>query len=82
MSSVLRLIPIAILSVPAAAESSDDCPHCGEVLVLHQPCVESPERLLGTCPGCMGWFLLDGLRGGAVTVLLPGDAKTRLVTNG
>ena len=82
MSSVLRLIPIAISPVPEAAESGDDCPHCGEVLILHQPCVESPERLLGTCPACMGWFLLDGLRGGAVTVLLPGDAKTRLVTNG
>jgi hypothetical protein len=35
------------------------CPSCDELLVIHQPDVQSPDHLLGTCDGCPAWFLLD-----------------------
>ena len=36
------------------------CPQCGEGLTLHQPDEALPDRLLGTCDECKGWFLLNG----------------------
>ena len=45
------------------------CLACGESLVLHQPDIKAPERLLGTCDDCGAWHLIDADRG--VTVLLP-----------
>jgi hypothetical protein len=45
------------------------CLACGESLVLHQPDLNAPERLLGTCDACGAWHLVDADRG--VTVLLP-----------
>jgi len=45
------------------------CLACGELLSIHQPDVNAPERLLGTCDACGAWHLVDADRG--VTVLLP-----------
>lgn len=36
------------------------CPGCGSALDLHQPDIELPERLLGVCESCKGWYVLDG----------------------
>jgi len=35
------------------------CATCHESLVLHQPDEDLPDRLLGTCPECRTWFLID-----------------------
>lgn len=35
------------------------CRNCGVPLDLHQPGVEFPDRLLGTCEECGSWFLVD-----------------------
>ena len=48
---------------------------CEESLLIHQPDVDAPERLLGTCESCGSWHLIDGDR--AVTVLLPDAAELR-----
>jgi hypothetical protein len=57
------------------------CPGCGAPLELHQPDPECPERLLGTCPRCGGWFLLDGVSGWSLslpnTVSPDGTASSR-----
>lgn len=45
------------------------CLACGDFLLIHQPDVNDPDRLLGTCDGCGSWHLIDGDR--AVIVLLP-----------
>ena len=37
--------------------------------MIHQPDINAPERLLGTCDDCGSWHLIDQDR--AVTVLLP-----------
>jgi hypothetical protein len=35
------------------------CAQCQTVLDLHQPDPEQPDRLLGTCPDCGTWHLMD-----------------------
>lgn len=35
------------------------CPGCGTDLDLHQPDPHLPDRLLGTCPECKSWFVID-----------------------
>jgi hypothetical protein len=36
-----------------------ECPSCRDLLTVHQPDVEGPDRLLGVCPACHDWFLID-----------------------
>jgi hypothetical protein len=36
------------------------CSSCHDFLMLHQPDEDTPQRLLGTCPECRTWFLIDG----------------------
>lgn len=45
------------------------CACCQGVLDRHQPDDERPERLLGTCPRCSSWFLIDAAA--RVMYLLP-----------
>lgn len=52
------------------------CPHCDEPLVLHQPDADQPDRLLGTCPDCRAWFLIDSEA--EVMVRLPDQDALRL----
>jgi hypothetical protein len=35
------------------------CACCQCILERHQPDTERPDRLLGTCPDCGAWFLID-----------------------
>lgn len=35
------------------------CACCEGTLDVHQPEPERPERLLGTCPDCGAWYLID-----------------------
>jgi hypothetical protein len=48
------------------------CPGCHRELALHQPDVQSPDRLLGACRECRDWFLVDLSSG--VMVRLPDQA--------
>ena len=45
------------------------CDVCENLLVLHQPDSETPDRLLATCEGCEAWFLANG--DGTVLIPLP-----------
>jgi hypothetical protein len=38
------------------------CPNCDCEMALHQPDIDLPDRLLGTCMACKSWFLLDETR--------------------
>lgn len=53
------------------------CFQCAEQVEVHQPEPEGPDRLLGTCPGCGAWYLLDALadRSEVAMVLLPGGVE-------
>jgi hypothetical protein len=45
------------------------CPRCGHFLTLHQPVMDEPDRTIGTCDDCEGWFLIGDKAG--VMILLP-----------
>lgn len=45
------------------------CLTCQVLLTIHQPDVNLPDRLLGTCPECRCWFLVDA--GSGILVRLP-----------
>ena len=69
------------LSIPlpiATAERTDAggpaaCLNCARELDVHQPDVQDPGRLLGTCEACHAWHLIewDAGRPGRLVVLLP-----------
>jgi hypothetical protein len=60
------------------------CKHCGEDLVLHQPDGQFPGRLLGVCPACRGWSVMDLMpdKDEAIMVLLPGNGYFRSALDG
>lgn len=37
------------------------CPHCQQLLNLHQPDESLPNRLLATCDSCLRWYALFGI---------------------
>ncbi len=45
----------ALSEDPVAAE----CLNCSSDLTLHQPDMNTPERLLGVCESCKHWYLID-----------------------
>lgn len=44
---------------PIAELGEMNCPYCSGPLLMSQPDLDSPERLLGVCRLCSHWFLLD-----------------------
>jgi hypothetical protein len=53
----VRLAPFDRVHFECATEVL--CARCQEVLDRHQPDDEQPDRLLGTCPQCSAWYLID-----------------------
>jgi hypothetical protein len=53
-----------------------DCLECGTELDVHQPDLEQPDRLLGTCEACGAWYLLTCLpaQGEVHLLALPTDS--------
>jgi hypothetical protein len=51
------------------------CARCHDVLDRHQPDDELPDRLLGTCPCCSSWYLIDA--SACVMYLLPDVGSPR-----
>jgi hypothetical protein len=52
---------LEVLRFPAPSEHpvGPQCLNCSLPLALSQPDVNSPERLIGVCERCKGWFLID-----------------------
>lgn len=52
---------------------------CGHPLELHQPDSGNPDRLLGTCPNCGTWYILDEIGDNRRTVRtrVPGASEVR-----
>jgi uncharacterized protein YbaR (Trm112 family) len=73
-SVVLSLNLIRFLSDPDSLHVIE-CPGCGDSLTVHQPDENLPDRLLGTCPDCRTWFLIDGAT--EVMVKLPDESILR-----
>jgi hypothetical protein len=52
-----------------------ECIRCKSFLHIHQPDEELADRLLGTCPDCFAWYLIDAAEG--LMVLLPDQTDLR-----
>jgi hypothetical protein len=52
-------LDIVRLAIDPAAPAGVRCPSCQDRLTVHQPDVERPDRLLGTCPSCSARYLID-----------------------
>jgi hypothetical protein len=59
MPSIQLALEYGRLATGLDHHSAFRCPDCLGVLTLHQPDVESPDRLLGVCPDCRSWFLVE-----------------------
>jgi len=63
------------LRFPKVCEQSvhAKCLKCSSDLILHQPDMNLPERLLGVCESCKHWHLIDFVSGAepGVMVMLP-----------
>jgi hypothetical protein len=59
------------LTAEADDYSSVCCTDCHARLVIHQPDLEVPGRLLGTCLKCHAWFLIAA--GAEVMLRLPDE---------
>ena|SRR5580658_1181057 len=77
----LNIVGFTVRRLRAAACGLFACPHCDVVLCLHQPDIEDPGQMLGTCDQCSGWFILVGLgtRSAVLAFEVPRDAATRAV---
>lgn len=64
------------LQSPSGGPASRDrprCLNCHREIAIHQPDLDLPDRLLGTCPACKAWFLMDSFR--HVVYPIPGDEE-------
>ena len=52
-----------------------ECARCGATLWIHQPDEQLTDRLLGTCPDCRAWYLIDAEAG--LMALLPDETDLR-----
>lgn len=66
MSTIDSALEVIRLISEAEDFSEIACPECGGRLVIHQPDERLPERLLGTCRSCTGWFVIDAVGGMAL----------------
>jgi hypothetical protein len=61
---------------PGIDDLSDiDCPDCHAPMIIHQPDESLPDRLIGICDSCTGWFLIEAAAG--LIVRLPDDEALR-----
>jgi hypothetical protein len=69
MSSVYLAMEFSRLGAAPHDPAGYQCLRCQSILTIHQPDVDLPDRLLGTCRECRCWFLVNA--GSGILVRLP-----------
>ncbi len=85
MSRAVHPSPRATFQLPVAFLHDFDrdrglsCPACDLLMDLHQPDPRDPDLLLGTCPKCGAWHLIETApdQVGVAIVTLPGGDEVR-----
>ncbi len=71
------MVSVSVTIERCLLDSAEDilCSRCHEPLTLHQPDVDMPEQMLGTCDECKSWYLID--KAGGIMSLLPEERTLR-----
>jgi hypothetical protein len=75
MNSVFVLLDLIRTSIDDRSFDQIECIRCKSFVHVHQPDEELTDRLLGTCPECFAWYLIDAARG--LMALLPDETDLR-----
>jgi hypothetical protein len=81
MPSIQFALDVIKLAVDPSHPTEARCPACQELLTVHQPDVELPDRLLGVCPECRVWLLIDATVGVMIRLPHPGALRDALPTS-
>lgn len=76
MTSTPLSLDVIRLQADGEAPLEIVCTGCQEYMVIHQPDDERPDRLLGTCPSCSAWYLINPAAD--VMVRLPDEDALRV----
>ncbi|MEO6809541.1 MAG: hypothetical protein ABI353_10570 [Isosphaeraceae bacterium] len=68
----------SVQTVPAEQAGPILCLGCQGALEMHQPDLDRPESLLGTCAGCGAWHIVAVSTSGQeiIAVNIPGASQT------
>lgn len=75
MTSIRLALEVIRLRPGGDVLSEIDCPDCHGPIIIHQPDEGLPDRLIGICDSCTGWFLIESSAG--LMVRLPGEECLR-----
>jgi hypothetical protein len=59
MTSLYLALDLSHLLGDPADLSEVECPACHDSMEIHQPDAGRARRLLGVCPSCGAWYLID-----------------------
>ena len=70
-------VSLDLIRTAFGGRSLDDleCSRCESALHIHQPDEQLVDRLIGTCPDCHAWYLIDAEKG--IMALLPDETDLR-----
>lgn len=80
-----RTLVQTLVPVPLGRAFSPNCRNCSEALALDQPNPDHPDRLLGVCPECGDWEIIEIIASGLdawVTVIPRGFWHAKTAWNG
>jgi hypothetical protein len=75
MNTVLVSMDLIRTSIDNRSLDELECKRCESCLYIHQPDEQLVDRLIGTCPDCFAWYLIDAEKG--IMALLPDEADLR-----
>jgi hypothetical protein len=75
MNTVFVSLDLVHTTTDTESLVESECTRCDATLCIHQPDKELANRLLGTCPDCLAWYLIDADTG--LMALLPDETELR-----
>jgi hypothetical protein len=76
MNTAFGSLDLVPMTIDTESLAEIECTRCDATLCIHQPDEQLGERLLGTCPDCFAWYLIDADVG--LMVLLPDETDLRI----
>jgi hypothetical protein len=75
MNSVFVSLDLVRTPIDIRSLGELECTRCNATLDIHQPDEQLTARLLGACPNCQAWHLIDVETG--LMVVLPDETDLR-----